>query len=78
MTMSSARRTISASAFKARCLALLDEVNDTRETVVVTKRGRPVAQLVAVRPPLRRSLRGSVRWHGDLVAPVDARWDAVR
>lgn len=78
MTMSGARRTIAASVFKARCLALLDEVNETRETVVVTKRGRPVAQLVAARPPRRRSLRGSARWHGDLVAPVNAPWDAEK
>ncbi len=39
-------REISASAFKQHCLALLDQVNVTKTRVVVTKRGRPVAQLV--------------------------------
>jgi prevent-host-death family protein len=78
MTMSSARRTIPAAAFKARCLALLDEVDETRETIVVTKRGRPVARLVAAEASPRRSLRGSVRWHGDLVAPVAVDWEAER
>jgi prevent-host-death family protein len=37
---------IQASAFKARCLALLDEVEATHRTFVVTKHGRPVARLV--------------------------------
>ena len=41
-----AERTISASAFKAKCLGLFDEVAQTGETIVVTKRGRPVARLV--------------------------------
>ena len=79
MTMSRSRRTVTASEFKARCLALLDEVQATRETLVVTKRGKPVAQVVAVETadPVR-SLRGSVRVHGDLVAPVDEEWDATR
>lgn len=38
-------RTIPAGEFKARCLALLDRVARTRESIVVTKRGRPVARL---------------------------------
>jgi prevent-host-death family protein len=35
-----------ASTFKARCLALLDEVARSRTSVVVTKYGKPVARLV--------------------------------
>jgi prevent-host-death family protein len=66
------RRTITAAAFKARCLALLDEVARTRETLVVTKRGRPVARLTA------RPLRDSVRWRGDLTAPLGDAWNAQR
>jgi prevent-host-death family protein len=38
--------TVQASTFKARCLALLDEVEATHATIVVTKHGRPVAKLV--------------------------------
>jgi prevent-host-death family protein len=76
MTMSSSRRAISASSFKARCLALLDEVARTRDTILVTKRGKPVARLVSAAPALRRSLRGSVTVHGDLTAPIDERWQS--
>ncbi|MGH3978989.1 MAG: type II toxin-antitoxin system Phd/YefM family antitoxin [Pseudonocardiaceae bacterium] len=39
---------IQASAFKARCLALLDEVARSHSTIVVTKHGKPVARLVPI------------------------------
>ena len=54
-------RSIAASQFKARCLVLLDEVAETKETLVVTKRGKPVAQVVPVKE--LRSLIGSVSFH---------------
>ncbi len=49
---------IRASDFKATCLALLDEVAETRQEFVVTKRGRPVAKLVPIDEPA--PLAGSV------------------
>ena len=49
---------VQASDFKARCLALLDDVAEHRGTVLVTKRGRPVARLVPVEEPA--TLVGSV------------------
>ena len=70
-----------ASRFKAQCLALLDQVAETRIPIVVTKRGEPVAKLVpldgAGPPP---DLLGSVRYEHeeDLLAPVDEEWDAAR
>lgn len=42
---------IIASRFKERCLALLDQVAETRATYVVTKHGRPVARLVPLDEP---------------------------
>ena len=63
----------SASEFKAKCLAILDQVNSTHEPVTILKRGKPVAQLV---PPVPQEsgnpqddLRGSVRILGDIVSP---------
>lgn len=49
---------IQASTFKARCLALLDEVARSRNTIVVTKHGKPVAKLVPIDEPALT--RGSV------------------
>jgi prevent-host-death family protein len=75
MTM---KKQIAAGRFKAECLALLDQVAETGEPLVVTKRGRPVAEVVPVRAATRASLRGSVTVHGDLVAPVLGPWDVDR
>ncbi|MCP3964491.1 MAG: type II toxin-antitoxin system Phd/YefM family antitoxin [bacterium] len=75
--------TINASEFKAKCLAILDEVADTGEEVLILKRGRPVAQLV---PPIQSSsphpqdeLRDSVVIKGDVIEPVlpAEAWEAV-
>jgi prevent-host-death family protein len=72
-------RTISASEFKARCLAMLDEVAATGEEIVITKHGRPVAQLSAASEPT--SLRGSVTFNvsDEQLAeePLDIEWDAA-
>ncbi len=70
-------RRVPAARFKARCLALLDEVEATGRAIVVTKRGRPVARVT----PLSEGaadLRGSVVQQGDLVSPLDEGWDAEK
>ena len=51
-------RTIPATRFKAECLQLLDDVAESGETIIVTKRGKPVARLLPLAPP--KSLEGSV------------------
>ena len=69
---------ISASQFKARCLALLDEVAESGAELVVTKRGRPVARVSPVDEDA--SLRGSVEQLVDddeLIAPLELAWDAA-
>ena len=71
--------TVSASRFKAECLALLDRVAETHETLIVTKRGRPVARISAVDPA--PDLRGSATFlvsDEELIAPVLGEWDADR
>lgn len=65
---------VSATEFKAKCLALIDRVHASGDVVTITKRGRVVAKLVAqddldARPWL--ALRGQVaRWEGDPFAPA--------
>lgn len=72
-------RTIAAGQFKAHCLRLLDEVAETGETIVVTKRGRAVARLTPVQAP--PSLRGSVTFlvsDEELMQPILEPWDVER
>ena len=72
------KKHVAAGRFKAECLALLDRVEHTRESIVVTKRGRPVAEVVPIRTSRRPTLRGSVTVHADIVAPVLGPWDVER
>lgn len=71
---------ISAAVFKAECLKLMDQVEKTRQPVIITKHGRPVAQLAPV-PANPRSLFGymknTVKIDGDIVAPLDVEWSAL-
>jgi prevent-host-death family protein len=69
---------MAAGRFKAECLAVLDRVADTGEPVIVTKRGRPVAEVVPIRTRKPRLLHGSVTTHGDIVSPVLGDWDLER
>lgn len=52
-------RRVAASVFKAKCLALFDDVERTRQEIVVTKHGRPVARVSPFEPA--RSTMGSVQ-----------------
>jgi prevent-host-death family protein len=76
--------TISAANFKATCLALLDKVEKTGKPILVTKRGKPVAELVPVSPPGKRRIlgcmQGTAKIVGDLVAPAlpESDWDVLR
>lgn len=75
-------RTMPAGEFKNRCLALMDEVNETGAEIVITKYGRPVSRLVPARrkaPDMWGRYREQVRITGDIVAPaVDSgEWEAV-
>ena len=67
---------MAAAEFKAKCLALLDQVNETGEVLIITKRGRPVAKLGPVDDQLPKSLIGSVVRQRDLVSPTGEPWDA--
>jgi prevent-host-death family protein len=72
-------KNIAAGEFKAKCLALLDEVAEHRLELVITKRGKPVAKLVPVvseKPRLLGRMAGTIQITGDIVSPTGEIWDA--
>lgn len=74
-------RAVSASEFEARCLQIMDEVNDTGEEIVITKRGKPVSRLVPYRerPATLFGLHASqIEILGDIIEPLDVEWEANR
>jgi prevent-host-death family protein len=75
------KATVPAGEFKAKCLKLIDEVAETRKPLVITKRGKPVAEVVPM-PAKQRdivgSMKGSVTILGDIISPLDVEWDAMK
>lgn len=69
---------IAAGEFKAKCLALLDEIAQTGKSLVITKRGKAVAKLVPVDDPT--PIEGSVTYCDDLIAPAidEGDWAMLR
>lgn len=77
--------TMPAGKFKATCLAVLDRVKRTGEPVLITKRGKPVAQLVPPPPPeppkkdTYGCMAGTAEILGDIVEPLgEDDWEVFR
>jgi prevent-host-death family protein len=70
-------KTMPAGKFKARCLAVMDEVQAKREAVVITKRGKPVVKVVPIqekKDDLFGYMAGKGKITGDIVSPVFVRF----
>ena len=77
--------TMSISRFKATCLSVLENVRQTGQSVRVTRRGQPMAEVVPVASGSNDaswlgSLSDSIRVHGDIVSPASNAddWEALR
>ena len=68
---------VPAAAFKANCLQIMTRVAKTHDKVIITKRGKPIAQLTAVEEApesLFGYMKGSVTVKRDIVAPLPESW----
>jgi prevent-host-death family protein len=66
-------RKMTAKSFKAKCLKVIDEVHSKHVTVIITKRGKPVAKLVPVgaeKDEIYGFFAGKGRVVGDVVSPA--------
>lgn len=74
-------QTIKASVFKAKCLQLMDLVNQTNEEIIITKNGKPVSRLVPYHKQID-SLFGlhkdKVKSHDDLIASTGEDWNVEK
>lgn len=74
--------TVKASEFKAKCLALMDQVASTGEAILVTKNGKPVAELHPHGGPRLFSPfgihKGLVKVTGDIISPLDVEWESMK
>jgi len=66
---------IAISEFKAKCLALLDQVQKTKVPIRITRRGKPIAEVIPPSPTTDRanwlgSMAGTAETLGDIISPV--------
>lgn len=76
------------SEFRTKCLALIERVRRTRKPIRVTRRGKPIAEIVptAAKKPVMdrarwlRSMKGTVKILGDIVSPAidQDEWEVLR
>ena len=76
-------KTVPAGEFKARCLRIMEEVRTKRVSVLITKKGRPVAKLVPADEDTDEvfgRLQGVLEITGDIESPVisPGDWTALR
>lgn len=74
-------KTMKASECKAKFLGVLDDVAQTHERVIVTKNGKPVAEIIPfIEKPksIIGALKGSITILGDLDEPLDVEWDVLK
>lgn len=68
-----------AGKFKAECLKVMERVRRTRKKIIITKRNIPIAKLVPIEEGEEHffgKLKGTVRFKGDVINPIDETWDA--
>lgn len=76
-------QTIAVSEFKATCLKLFARLGKTRESLIVTKKGLPIAMIVPPPPQKTESLfgcmKGKIKIRGDIISPLGADdWDVLK
>jgi len=76
---------IAISEFKAKCLAILAEVEKTKQPIRITRHGKTVAEVIPSKPVMDRaafmgSMRDSIEILGDIISPVvdEDDWEALR
>jgi len=72
---------MAAGSFKAQCLAVMDEVQAKRETVVITKHGKPVVKLVPAdkaTDEIYNFFRGKGAVTGDVMSPAIENWGDLK
>lgn len=76
---------IAISEFKAKCLALLEQVRKTKKPIRVTRFGKPVAEVVPASPAAESSdwlgsMADTIEICGDIISPVieESDWEALR
>jgi len=79
------QETISISKFKATCLGLLDNVKKTGKSILVTRKGEPIALVLPPPPPPKPErwlgcMRNALKISGDVISPIidEKEWEVLK
>ena len=81
-------KSITVIEFKGRCRELIEQVRRTRQPLLITHRGKPLAQILPYTSKKMRGkkarrikpsnpLKGSILYQGDLISPIDVKWKVM-
>jgi len=81
-------KSITVTEFEGRCRELVEQVRRTRDPLLITHRGKPLAQILpytskkmrgkkARRVKPSNPLKGSILYQGDLISPIDVKWKVM-
>jgi prevent-host-death family protein len=66
-------KTLAAGQFKVKCLALINEIAQTRESIIITKYGKPLVKVVPLEEEAiqnEKPLKGAATFIGDIISPI--------
>ena len=71
---------LSVSEFKATCLAVLEDIRKQKKRVIITKRGKPIAEVIPFETDHEDiPLKDTVTFIGDIISPVaEDDWEALK
>jgi len=71
---------LTVSKFKATCLAVVEAVAKSKKPVIITKRGKPIAELIPYEEETGQApLKDTVAFMGDIISPVTAEdWEFLQ
>jgi len=74
-------KTLAAAKFKAQCLALIDNIAQNHESIIVTKHGKPLVKVIPFdenKDINKKPLKGVATYIGDIISPIDEEWEAAK
>lgn len=70
---------IAISHFKSHCLEIIDKLQNNQQSIIITKRKKPVARVVPFDSPkasILGLLKDKAEIKGNILEPIDEKWEA--
>jgi prevent-host-death family protein len=74
-------KTVAVGKFKAHCLALINEVARSNESLIITKYNKPVVKVTPYdtqKELKNKPLKDAAIYIGDIISPIDEEWEALK